>query len=80
MMRLRLRTPADASRSDAGSEARIPELERRLEHLEAAFEGLQDAVDRQARRQEKELDELTRSIQPGAMARALSDDARKRGI
>ena len=48
--------------------------------LEAMIEGLQDSVDRQARRQDERLAELARQIEPAELARALSDDARKRGI
>jgi hypothetical protein len=55
-------------------------LRSRLDHLEAAFEGLQDAVYREAERYERELADLRREIQPEEMARALSVDARKRGL
>lgn len=63
-----------------GPDTRIVKLEQRLEHLEAAFEGLQDAVHRDAVRQNQELDDLRKRTQPEAMARALSDSARERGI
>jgi hypothetical protein len=55
-------------------------LEPRLRHLEALVEGLQDAVDRQARRYDEELERLRESMQPEALARSLSDDARRRGL
>jgi hypothetical protein len=55
-------------------------LERRIEHLEAALEGLQDAVHRESTRQCEEIEKLRRRIEPGEMARSLSDDARRRGI
>jgi hypothetical protein len=81
MLRLRGRRarPKEAPTGDA-NESRIAQLEQRLEHLEAAFEGLQDAVYRESSRHDKRIDELAKTIQPAAMARALSDDARRRGI
>jgi hypothetical protein len=71
--------PAQAPDALAG-DPRVDELQFRLEHLEAAFEGLQDAMDRESRRREKQIHELMTSTEPGAMARALSDDARRRGV
>jgi hypothetical protein len=53
---------------------------RRLDSLEAMVEGLQDAVDRQARRQDERAAELTRRLEPSELARSLSDDARRRGL
>jgi hypothetical protein len=64
----------------AGLAARVDELERRLGHLELALEGLQDAVHRDSLRQNAETAELRRRTDPGEIARALSDDARKRGL
>jgi hypothetical protein len=52
----------------------------RLDALEAMLESLQDAVDRLARRHDDRLAEFARQIQPGELARLLSDDARKRGL
>lgn len=52
----------------------------RLDALEAMIEGLQDSVDRQARRQDSRIDALARKIDPVVLARSLSDDARKRGL
>ena len=82
-MRLRRRGRRTATGSSGNAhapDARIAELERRLEHLEAAFEGLQDAVHRDAVRQNQELDDLRRRTHPETMARSLSDSARERGI
>jgi hypothetical protein len=72
--------PRPPQPSDGGSDPRIAEIQHRLEHLEEAFEGLQDAFHRESTRQENQLQELMKSIQPNAMARALSDDARRRGV
>jgi hypothetical protein len=58
----------------------VAELKQRLERLEAAFEGLQDAVHRESVRQDKQVHDLIRSTQPAVVARALSDDARRRGV
>jgi hypothetical protein len=55
-------------------------LEDRVDALEAMVEGLQDSVDRQARRQDERISELARRLEPSELARALSDDSRKRGL
>lgn len=60
--------------------ARIAALERRVAHLEAAFEGLQDAVYRRSVLEGRQIAELSRRTEPHEMARALSEDARKRGV
>jgi ABC-type phosphate transport system auxiliary subunit len=79
-MRLRRRTRTGSSDDAHGPDHRIAELQHRLEHLEAAFEGLQDAVHRDAVRQNQQLEHLRRRTEPQAMARSLSDSARQRGI
>jgi hypothetical protein len=55
-------------------------LEQRLEHLEALVEGLQDAIHRDSVRHEERMAELERKTEPEALAKALSDDARRRGL
>jgi hypothetical protein len=55
-------------------------LERRIVHLEAALEGLQDAVYRQAMLDDKQMGELRRRIEPEQIARDLNKDARRRGL
>lgn len=55
-------------------------LEERLEHLEAALEGLQDAVHRESVRQNERITALEQKTRPEAMAEALSTDARERGL
>jgi hypothetical protein len=60
-----------------------PGLERvneRLEHLEALVEGLQDAVHRESLRHDERIAELEHKTQPEELAKALSDDARRRGL
>lgn len=58
----------------------VRRLSERLGHLEALVEGLQDAVHRDSVRHEERLAELERTMQPEALAKALSDDARRRGL
>jgi uncharacterized coiled-coil protein SlyX len=61
-------------------EARIEELERRLDQLNAQLEGLQDAVHRDAVRRDEQQARLERKTEPGELARSLSRDARRRGV
>lgn len=75
------------SRADAPSASRAPEvaeqvaaLESRVQHLEAALEGLQDAVHRRAVIEDEHIDELRKRTEPGQIARDLSRDARRRGL
>jgi hypothetical protein len=56
------------------------ELRARLDHLEASLEALQDSVYRDVRRQDREIAELRRLVDPVNLARALSDDVRRRGL
>ena len=70
---------APGAPAGAGAE-RVDALAARLDHLESLVEGLQDAVHREAVRQREELDELRRRIEPAEIARALTDDARRRGL
>jgi hypothetical protein len=55
-------------------------LTERVEQLEALVEGLQDAVHRDAVRHERRLAELEHKTQPEVLAKALSEDARRRGL
>jgi hypothetical protein len=55
-------------------------LERRIMHLEAMIEGLQDAVHREGVRTNRKLDDLRRRTEPEEMLRALDSVARKRGV
>ena len=65
---------------DVGAERPMEILEARVEHLEAALEGLQDAIHRQSVLRDERLDESDRRTEPHQIARALSQDARKRGV
>jgi hypothetical protein len=55
-------------------------LEDRIAHLEHLVEGLQDSVHRESTRLGKRLNELEARVQPAALGRALSEDARERGL
>jgi hypothetical protein len=83
------RGPAARSRDEDVPEA-VPEpalepaaaerLERRIARLEAQVEDLQDALHRATVRQERHLEEVEHRLDPAVLARALSEDARRRGI
>lgn len=55
-------------------------LATRVSHLEQMLQGLQDAVHRESTRQSRRIAELEAQIQPAALGRALSEDARERGL
>ncbi|MGN6187579.1 MAG: hypothetical protein ACTHOE_01665 [Conexibacter sp.] len=59
---------------------RDQELTARVERLESVVEGLQDAVYRQAQQHDREIGELRTRTDPAEIARALSADARRRGL
>jgi cell division protein FtsB len=67
-------------RRKAAEDARIGDLERRIDQLEAQLEGLQDAVHRDAIRRDEQQARLERKTEPAEIARALSRDARSRGL
>jgi hypothetical protein len=58
----------------------VETLEKRMQHLEAELEGLQDAVYRRAVLEDEQIDELRTRTAPEQLARDLSRDARKRGL
>jgi hypothetical protein len=72
----------DAAKRGAGESSpdRVQALEARVEHLEALLQGLQDSVHRESSRQARRLSELEARTQPGALGKALSEDARARGL
>jgi uncharacterized coiled-coil protein SlyX len=65
---------------DPELERRLKALDARMEHIEAALEGLQDALYRQALRQDETRTELRERTEPERIARELSADARRRGL
>ena len=72
LRRLRRRRPGD--------DASVTELGRRVDRLEAQLEALQDAVHRDAVRRDDQQARLERKTDPDELARALSSDARRRGL
>jgi uncharacterized coiled-coil protein SlyX len=72
-----VRRPANGSQAPLD---RIESLERRVTHLETMIEGLQDAVHREITRTNHQIDELRKRTEPGELSRALSEDARHRGL
>src|SRR5450755_4215584 len=65
---------------DVGWQHRLDTLEARVEHLETALEGLQDAVHRRAILEDENIGELRKRTEPNEMARDLNRNARTRGL
>jgi hypothetical protein len=61
-------------------QAGLHALEARIAYLEQLVQGLQDSVHRESRRQDKRIAELEARIQPASLVKALSEDARERGL
>jgi len=72
--------PSGPHADDRAVSARLDALETQVRHMEAALEGLQDAMHRRSLLDDERNDELQRRTHPAQMARDLSDDARKRGL
>ena len=70
----------ESSSPDVGWEHRLERVEARVEHLETALEGLQDALYRHEVLDEENMSELHRRMDPEQLARDLSRDARRRGL
>jgi uncharacterized coiled-coil protein SlyX len=65
---------------DPETERRLAALDARIGHLEAALEGLQDALYRQAVREDENRADMHERTEPGRIARELDADARRRGL
>jgi hypothetical protein len=61
-------------------ESSVGDVQARVAQLEAAIEALQDQLHRECQRFDRELAELRLALRPEALARSLSDDARRRGL
>jgi uncharacterized coiled-coil protein SlyX len=72
--------PSPRSEPQATHAQELASLEQRVAHLEKLLEGLQDSVHRESARQSKQLDELEAQLEPAALAVALEEDARRRGL
>lgn len=79
-MTLRLRHLARAWRPRTQPSQDERDLTARVERLESVVEGLQDAVYRQARQHDRDIAELRKRTEPAEVARALSAEARRRGL
>jgi hypothetical protein len=79
-LRARITSAANSRRYAQRQDEDLRRLTQRLEHVEALVEGLQDQVHRDAVRHEERMAELERKTQPEALAKALSEDARRRGL
>jgi len=76
-----LRQRDDRAQDDqAPEESDLEALKRRVDHLEAALEGLQDSVYRESRRHDDALAELEKRVEPNAMSQAIEAEARRRGV
>jgi hypothetical protein len=71
---------AATASAEVGGDRRLDALEARIAHLETALEGLQDALYRHEVSDKESIGDLRRRTDPEQMARALSDDARRRGL
>ena len=67
-------------RRRAGDDDSVTGLGRRVDRLETQLEALQDAVHRDAVRRDEQQAQLERKTEPDEIARALSNDARRRGL
>jgi hypothetical protein len=74
------RLAPDTERPAVGHERRIEALEERIDQLEAVVEGLQDAVHRESVREAERIGALEKRTEPSEISRALSKEARERGL
>jgi hypothetical protein len=65
---------------DGSVERRLAALEDQVARVNQVLEGLQDAVHRESVRRDDEAAQVRRQMAPRELARALSKDARKRGL
>lgn len=72
--------PPVADGDDLETLERVQRLETRIAHLEALIEGLQDSVDREIQRLDGAVEDLRTRTEPVNMSRALSAEARRRGV
>jgi hypothetical protein len=75
----RVAAPPEAPERSAQTDP-LKALEIRVAHLEHMLQGLQDSVHREAGRQNKRITDLEARLQPAALGKALTEDARERGL
>jgi hypothetical protein len=66
--------PTDVPQQD------LDEIVARLDHLESLVEGLQDALYHESQRQKERNEEFEARLHPESIARALSENERRRGL
>jgi hypothetical protein len=71
---------APSAQPGASVNARLAALEQQVARLELLLEQLQDSVHRDSVRTREGLRELETKTEPAELARALSRDARERGL
>ena len=76
LARFRRRQPS----LDPSYERRLEKLEERVSYLDELLVGLQDSVHRESIRRDDEAASIRHEMTPREMSRALSEDARKRGL
>jgi hypothetical protein len=79
-LRRRALAPPASRTSEPSLQRQVNDLRLQVAHLEQLVQGLQDAVYRDSRRQDEQITDIQERIEPGAIASALSEDARKRGL
>jgi hypothetical protein len=72
--------PRETAVAPPQGEPGLEALRERVRRLETVVEGLQDALYRQSVREEERIEELRTRLEPSELARALSADARRRGL
>jgi hypothetical protein len=72
--------PRAAAPAPSPDEPGLEALRERVGRLETMVEGLQDALYRHSLREDERIEELRTRLDPKALAQALSDDARRRGL
>jgi hypothetical protein len=75
--------PASRSAPDSADRElsdQVADLRTRIAHLESLVQGLQDSVHRGFERHDKQVSDIERRLDPAALAAALSQDARERGL
>jgi hypothetical protein len=74
------RDAADGRQPPSETVEPLEALELRVAHLERMVEGLQDAVHREMSRHNHAIEELRKRTEPGEMSRAITENARVRGL
>lgn len=74
------RASVEEDSTRATEQDQIRALGSRVSELEDMLQGLQDSVHRESIRVGKRLAGLEAQVQPAALGRALSEDARQRGL